>query len=56
MCKGGWRIKQPAPNKACTRRWGVCAFFRHYPRLSLFLSGRLRRPRPSASNANRWAA
>ena len=25
-------------------------------RLSLFLAGRLRRPRPSAGNANRWAA
>ncbi|MBX3038711.1 MAG: hypothetical protein KF758_17500 [Anaerolineales bacterium] len=24
-------------------------------RLSLFLVGRLRRPRPSAGNANRWA-
>ena len=24
-------------------------------RLSIFLSGRLRRPRPSAGNANRWA-
>ena len=24
-------------------------------RLSLFLAGRLRRPRPSAGNANRWA-
>jgi hypothetical protein len=25
-------------------------------RLSIFLVGRLRRPRPSAGNANRWAA
>ena len=25
-------------------------------RLSLFLAGRLRRPRPSAGNANRWLA
>ena len=25
-------------------------------RLSIFLAGRLRRPRPSAGNANRWAA
>ncbi|MFN8383401.1 MAG: hypothetical protein U0V02_15770 [Anaerolineales bacterium] len=24
-------------------------------RLSIFLAGRLRRPRPSAGNANRWA-
>ncbi len=27
-----------------------------FTRLSLFLAGRLRRPRPSAGNANRWAA
>ncbi len=26
MCKEVWHIQQPAPNKACTRRWGVCAF------------------------------
>jgi len=26
-----------------------------FTRLSLFLAGRLRRPRPSAGNANRWA-
>ena len=25
-------------------------------RLIIFLAGRLRRPRPSAGNANRWAA
>ena len=25
-------------------------------RLSIFLAGRLRRPRPSAGNASRWAA
>ena len=25
-------------------------------RLSIFLAGRLRRPRPSAGNANRWLA
>jgi len=27
-----------------------------FPRLIIFLAGRLRRPRPSAGNANRWAA
>jgi hypothetical protein len=27
-----------------------------YLRLIIFLAGRLRRPRPSAGNANRWAA
>jgi hypothetical protein len=27
-----------------------------FTRLSLFLAGRLRRPRPSAGNACRWAA
>ncbi len=26
-----------------------------FPRLTIFLAGRLRRPRPSAGNANRWA-
>ena len=26
-----------------------------FTRLSIFLAGRLRRPRPSAGNANRWA-
>ncbi len=26
-----------------------------FPRLIIFLAGRLRRPRPSAGNANRWA-
>ena len=29
---------------------------RHFSRLIIFLAGRLRRPRPSAGNANRWAA
>ncbi len=28
---------------------------RSFTRLSLFLAGRLRRPRPSAGNASRWA-
>ena len=27
-----------------------------FARISLFLAGRLRRPRPSAGNANRWLA
>ena len=27
-----------------------------FTRLSILLAGRLRRPRPSAGNANRWAA
>ena len=27
-----------------------------FTRLFIFLAGRLRRPRPSAGNANRWAA
>ncbi len=27
-----------------------------FPRLSIFLAGRLRRPRPHAGNANRWVA
>ena len=26
-----------------------------FPRLIIFLAGRLRRPHPSAGNANRWA-
>ncbi len=29
---------------------------RHFSRLIIFLVGRLRRPRPSAGNANRWVA
>jgi GNAT superfamily N-acetyltransferase len=29
-------------------RWGFCAHPKHFSRLSLFLAGRLRRPRPSA--------
>ena len=30
-------------------------FFKQFSHLSLSLVGRLRRPRPSAGNANRWA-
>ena len=45
---------QAAPNKACTRRWGVCAFFRRFLCLSVFLFGRRSAVRPSASNADRW--
>jgi hypothetical protein len=36
------------PNTACTRRVGVAAFSSSFLRLSIFLAGRLRRPRPSA--------
>ncbi len=43
------------PNKACTRRWDSGAIPSLFLRLSIFPVGRLRRPRPSAGNANRWA-
>jgi len=35
-------------------RW-VCAISSNFPRLFLFLAGRLRRPHPSAANASHWA-
>ena len=44
------------PNTACTRRWGFAPFSNIVLCFGIFLAGRLCRPRPSAGNANRWAA
>ena len=51
----------PIPHKrGLTKRAPDAGDSAHIPssftRLSLFLAGRLRRPRPSAGNANRWHA
>ena len=48
-----------AKQKRLTKRAPDAGDSAHIPssflRLSIFLAGRLRRPRPSAGNANRWA-
>ncbi len=44
------------PTKRAPDAGDSAAISSSFPRLSLFLAGRLRRPRPSAGNANRWAA
>jgi len=49
-------LNSTAPNKACTPDAGDSGEIpSSFLRLIIFLAGRLRRPRPSAGNANRWA-
>jgi len=43
------------PTKRAPDAGDSAAILSSFLRLSLFLAGRLRRPRPSAGNANRWA-
>jgi len=47
---------QTPPNKACTGRWGFCAVYKHFSGFEFFLLPNRVHARPSASNANRWAA
>jgi hypothetical protein len=42
--------------RGCTGRWGLCRHPKHFLRLIVFHFGRGSSIRPSASNANRWAA
>ena len=44
------------PNKACTGRWGFCGIFEHFSGFEFFLLPSRVHARPTASNANRWAA
>ena len=46
---------QNSPTKRAPDAGDSAAISSIFLRLSLFLVGRLRRPRPSAGNANRWA-
>ncbi len=48
-------IKQKRPTKRAPDAGDSAAISSSFLRLSIFLAGRLRRPRPSAGNANRWA-
>jgi len=50
LAKNGWLTKR-APDAGDS-----AAISSSFLRLSIFLAGRLRRPRPSAGNANRWLA
>jgi hypothetical protein len=43
------------PTKRAPDAGDSAAISGSFPRLIIFLAGRLRRPRPSAGNANRWA-
>jgi hypothetical protein len=44
-----------APNKACTRRVGVCAVFEHFSGFGFFSTSQALSTPPHAGNANRWA-
>ena len=47
--------KHGCPTKRAPDAGDSAAISSSYLRLIIFLAGRLRRPRPSAGNANRWA-
>ena len=49
-------FKQRRPTKRAPDAWDSAQISSSFLRLVIFLAGRLRRPRPSAGNANRWAA
>jgi cyclase len=49
-------VVQERPNKACTGRWGFCGIFEHFSGFEFSLLPSRIHARPSASNANRWAA
>jgi len=44
-----------APNKACTRRVGVSAIYRHFSGFEFSYISNIVHARPHAGNANRWA-
>ena len=46
----------PRPTKSAPDAGDSAAISSSFPRLIIFLAGRLRRPRPNAGNANRWLA
>ena len=48
-------LKQNRPTKRAPDAGDSAAISSSFLRLTLFLAGRLRRPRPSAGNACRWA-
>jgi disulfide bond formation protein DsbB len=45
-----------APNKACIRRVGVCAIYKHFSGFRFFLLPNIVHARQKSANANRWAA
>ena len=47
--------KSVCPTKRAPDAGDSAAISSSFPRLIIFLAGRLRRPRPSAGNAIRWA-
>src|SRR5215207_1608282 len=53
---GYLRHKITAPNTACTRRVGVCAFLSSFLASSWFCQSGVVSSRPPAGNAHRWAA
>ncbi len=48
-------FKNRQPTKRAPDAGDSAAISGSFLRLIIFLAGRLRRPRPSAGNANRWA-
>jgi hypothetical protein len=48
-------FKSKRPTKRAPDAGDSAAISGSFLRLFIFLAGRLRRPRPSAGNANRWA-
>ncbi|MFN8398460.1 MAG: hypothetical protein U0X74_00485 [Anaerolineales bacterium] len=54
------KMNTPSSKNGLTKRAPDAGDSAHIPssftRLTIFLAGRLRRPRPSAGNANRWLA
>ncbi len=53
--KGYFTVRK-RPTKRAPDAGDSAAISSSFLRLSIFLAGRLRRPHPSAGNANRWAA
>jgi hypothetical protein len=50
------KINKKQANKTCTGRWGFCGILKHFPGFEFFLLPNIVHARPSARNANRWAA
>jgi len=48
-------LARPHPTKRAPDAGDSAHISSSFLRLIIFLAGRLRRPRPSAGNANRWA-
>ena len=49
------QLAKERPTKRAPDAGDSAPFSSSFLRLIIFLAGRLRRPRPSAGNANRWA-